>query len=268
MMRADFTSHDYATHTHDAFVVAVTEQGGARIRSRGVAETAEPSRLFVSNPDEPQSSAMGGSARWTYRSFYLMLPAIEFLVRDLGIKGVPYFATNMVTDAYLVQRLYTLHCTLEEGSDRFREHELVTCVFGSLFARHGCGCPPVPSAPRDPTAVRQIIEMMRAHHAERLLLKDLADDFDISVFQLIGAFKDSVGITPHVALTHIRMNSACRLLKRGTPIAEAATASGFADQSALTKNFKRAYGITPLQYARASGAKLSARRARSGGAVD
>jgi hypothetical protein len=27
LMSADFTSHDYATHTHDAFVIAVSEFG-------------------------------------------------------------------------------------------------------------------------------------------------------------------------------------------------------------------------------------------------
>jgi AraC-like DNA-binding protein len=40
-------------------------------------------------------------------------------------------------------------------------------------------------------------------------------------------------------------------MRRGTPIAEAAAAVGFYDQSALTRHFKRSYGITPLQYARA-----------------
>jgi len=37
LLRADFTSHDYAPHTHHAFVIAVTEAGGAEINSaRGV----------------------------------------------------------------------------------------------------------------------------------------------------------------------------------------------------------------------------------------
>jgi AraC-like DNA-binding protein len=94
---------------------------------------------------------------------------------------------------------------------------------------------------------------MRARHAESLLLEDLAAAYGLTVFQLIGAFKRTMGTTPHVALTHIRLNAACRLLRHGAPIAGVATATGFADQSALTKNFKRAYGMTPLQYAKAAG---------------
>lgn len=31
LLRADFTTHEYPPHTHDALVVAVTEQGGSVI---------------------------------------------------------------------------------------------------------------------------------------------------------------------------------------------------------------------------------------------
>jgi AraC-like DNA-binding protein len=252
LMRADFTSHDYSTHTHDAFVIAVTEIGGARIRSRGVIEAAGPSQLFVSNPGEPQSSTMGDSERWTYRSLYLTQPAVDFVGRLLGIEAMPHFRTNMIVDADLVERFHSLHCALEEGRDRFRGQELLVRAF-SLLARHGSGRPRVHSVPRDSAAVRKIIDMMRSRHAERLLLEDLAGACGLTVFQLIGAFRRTIGTTPHVVLTHIRVNAACWHLRHGTPIAEAAIAAGFADQSALTKNFKRAYGMTPLQYAKAAG---------------
>ena len=53
LMSADFTSHDYATHTHDAFVIAISELGSAKIKSRGTVETVHSTRLFVSNPEEP-----------------------------------------------------------------------------------------------------------------------------------------------------------------------------------------------------------------------
>src|SRR5438477_8635031 len=79
LMRADFTSHDYARHTHDAFVIAVTEAGSAHIRSRRMVETARPAMLFVSNPEEPQSAWMGESECWRYRSIYLAQPAIGAL---------------------------------------------------------------------------------------------------------------------------------------------------------------------------------------------
>src|SRR5258708_26896231 len=53
LMSADFTSHDYATHTHDAFVIAISAPRGAKIKSRGTPEPVHPPRLFVSDPDDP-----------------------------------------------------------------------------------------------------------------------------------------------------------------------------------------------------------------------
>jgi len=40
-------------------------------------------------------------------------------------------------------------------------------------------------------------------------------------------------------------------IQAGTPLARAAAEAGFADQSHLTRQFKRAYGITPARWAAA-----------------
>ena len=171
--------------------------------------------MFVSNPGEPQSSTMGGSERWIYRSLYLTQPAVDFIGRGLGIDAAPYFMSNMIADADLVQRFHSLHCALHEGYDRFRQHELLVYAFGLLFVRHGSGRPGVRSPPRDLAIVRRILDTMRARHAECLLLEELATACGLSVFQLIGAFKRTIGTTPHVALTHIRLNEVCRHLRHG-----------------------------------------------------
>jgi len=76
LLRADLTAHQFGPHTHDAFVIAVTEAGGAEISSRGITEKVGPSTLFVSNPEECQSARMDEGERWLYRAFYLTRPAI------------------------------------------------------------------------------------------------------------------------------------------------------------------------------------------------
>jgi AraC-like DNA-binding protein len=261
LMHADFTTHDFATHTHDAFVVAVTEFGGARIKSRGVTDVARASGLFVSNPEEPQSSWMGDSSRWRYRSMYLTQAAIDVVADGLGIEAVPYFTRNIFSDPDLVRSFATLHQALETGADRFREHELLISAFGDLFGRRGSGGDRIEPAPRDRILVRKITDLVRERFAENLLLGDLAATAGLSIFQLIGLFKRTIGTTPHVYLTHVRLNAACRHLGLGHSIAEAAVAAGFCDQSALTKHFKRAYGITPLQFAKAAASTRLSHRA-------
>ncbi len=252
LMHADFTTHEFATHTHDAFVIAVTELGGACFKSRGVMDSLRSSALFVSNPEEPQSSWMGDSPRLRYRSMYLTQAAIEIVAEGLGIRSVPYFTSNMFPDADLVRGFASLHQALEGGTDRFREHELLISAFGDLFDRRGSGGDRIEPAPRDRILVRRIVDLVRERFAENLLLGDLAAAAGLSIFQLIGLFKRTIGTTPHVYLTHVRLNAACSRLVLGDSIADAAVAAGFCDQSALTKHFKRAYGITPLQFAKAA----------------
>ena len=82
----------------------------------------------------------------------------------------------------------------------------------------------------------------------------LDEEVGLTTFQLIGLFKRTVGLTPHAYLTQVRLGMACRQLRRSPVLAEVATAVGFYDQSALNKHFKRCYGITPLQFARAAAA--------------
>jgi AraC-like DNA-binding protein len=45
-----------------------------------------------------------------------------------------------------------------------------------------------------------------------------------------------------------RLGVARRAIAAGTPLAEAAAAAGFADQSHMTRQFGRAYGMTPGRF--------------------
>jgi len=79
LLSADFTTHEYPTHIHEALLVAVTEVGGSEIKAGGVSDEAHAGALLVVNPTEPHSSRMKGSRRWTYRSFYLDPVALNML---------------------------------------------------------------------------------------------------------------------------------------------------------------------------------------------
>lgn len=251
LLAADFTTHDYAPHSHDAFVVAVTEAGGAEFRSRGRTEEAQAQRLLVFNPAEPHSGRMGRSRRWRYRSVYAGTRAIAGLQAALGIEATPYFLSNVVEDQGLIGTFLDLHRALDGAADALRRHELAVAGFGALFRRHGTGGGRIAGAPRDRALLDRAVALLWERHAEGLTLDDLGQAVGLTAFQLIGLFKRSTGLTPHAYLTQVRLRAATELLRAGTALAEAAVAAGFYDQSALQNHFKRAYGITPLQYLRA-----------------
>jgi AraC-like DNA-binding protein len=145
-----------------------------------------------------------------------------------------------------------MHCALEEGQDVFRERELLVGSFGTLFQRHGSGGNRIAPAPVDRQILARVTDRMRAEYASELRLEDLAAEVGLTTFQLIGLFKRTVGLTPHAYLTQVRLHMACRRLRHRPVLADVAAAVGFYDQSALNKHFKRSYGITPRQFARAA----------------
>ena len=61
-------------------------------------------------------------------------------------------------------------------------------------------------------------------------------------------------MTPHAYMIQRRIIAARHLIARGMSLADAAAASGFADQSHMTRIFVRTYGISPSMYARACSA--------------
>jgi len=97
-------------------------------------------------------------------------------------------------------------------------------------------------------AVSAAVRFIREHYAEEVKLSDMADAAGVSTFHLTRLFKKTVGMSPHQYLVEVRVHSAHALLASGAErptLAEVATAVGFADQSHLTRQFKRILGTTP-----------------------
>lgn len=249
---ADFTAQDFAPHSHEALVVTVTEAGGSEIKSRGETKEASSSALFVFNPAEPHSGRMAKSKRWRYRGLYLAQPALKKLGATLGIDAVPYFTANAIHDPALIGCFLDLHVTLQSGADALLEREGLVASFGELFRRYGSRGERIASGRSDRSPVSSVQALMRDRYRGQLTLEEMARIVDLTPFQLIGLFKRTIGLTPHAYLTQVRLKAAMREMRHGVSIAEAALAAGFYDQSVLTNHFKRAYGITPLQWVRAA----------------
>lgn len=66
---------------------------------------------------------------------------------------------------------------------------------------------------------------------------------------LVRTFSREFGIAPHQYLVTRRIDRARRLLLAGGPPHAVAAATGFHDQSHLTRHFKRVVGTTPARNA-------------------
>ena len=76
----------------------------------------------------------------------------------------------------------------------------------------------------------------------------MASDLGLSRYQLLRAFRTTMGIPPYAWLAQYRVKRARGLLASGLRPAEVATLVGFADQAHLTRWFRRVMGVTPAAY--------------------
>jgi AraC-like DNA-binding protein len=97
--------------------------------------------------------------------------------------------------------------------------------------------------------VRRIKELIERQYTANLRLDTLAREAGVSKFHLLRQFRRQVGIAPHAYQVAVRVARSRELLAHGFCAAEAADRVGFYDQSAYTRAFKRAVGITPAAYA-------------------
>jgi AraC-like DNA-binding protein len=100
-------------------------------------------------------------------------------------------------------------------------------------------------------------EILHSSEGARVSLQEFARRAHVSQFQLIRAFKRRFGSPPHAYGVYVRVARARELLQRGFSVAEAAAATDFADQSHLTRHFRRIHHVTPGRYAAGAASSIA-----------
>lgn len=97
--------------------------------------------------------------------------------------------------------------------------------------------------------VKRVTDFILAHLSQDLSLEALAQQAGFSSYHFARLFRQTMGESPHQFVLRQRVERAQRLLKEtDEPLAHIALESGFANQSHLTRIFKRHLGLTPRAY--------------------
>lgn len=100
---------------------------------------------------------------------------------------------------------------------------------------------------------RELLAFVREHYTEPLSLAVLADRFHLSEKYISRYFNEHFHISFIQYLNHQRLMHSKKLLETTEmPVTEVAMCSGFANVSYFIRIFKKAYGISPLKYRRAT----------------
>jgi AraC-like DNA-binding protein len=252
LLHAHFVRQAFPRHFHDCFVVCVNERGAHASWYRGNTVIIPAGAITVVSPGEVHTGCPVPGFPWHYRAMYVDAELLATLATEVGLPAgtVPSLPSLFVSDASLAGAFVRAHRRCENELDPLECEAQVADVLLRLLQRHAIG-PRRRAAPSSSSqAVGRAMEFIQDCYSERLTLDRLAEAAGVSRYSVLRAFRRDVGIPPYAFVTQVRVDHAKRLLREGVAVSAVSQRVGFADQSHLTRHFKRLMGVTPGAYAR------------------
>lgn len=254
-MVVDSNRH-YPRHSHDQYGIGLIHRGAQRSASGFGRVEAGPGELIMVNPGEVHDGVPLAEEGRQWSMLYFEPSLLHELASELEL---PFSAEislvrPVAQDQQLQQhfvRLFRRVTCVRQGQQtqvdevaRLAAEECALTTLVYLLSHHSQARPLMP--------VSATVERVRQRLADEPLqapsLQELAAMVGVSRFNLIRSFNKVLGLSPHAYLLQQRLHLARRLLLQGHKPVDAALQAGFADQSHMTRLFRRQYGITPGLY--------------------
>lgn len=243
------SQRSFPRHAHDQYGIGMVDAGKhASWSDRGQVEAGPRSFISV-NPSEMHDGQAAGECR-SWRMLYFSPHSMADMCSDIrdGAQSELMFSAPVFEDRGLLPIFNAAfsHCLGRE------EHSTVACETDVLRLIAGLLHHSSAKSVREDGltgCIRRARQMIDDDPARPLTLASLAEEAGLSKYRLLRSFSRELGLTPHAYILQRRIACAQRLIRTGRSLAEAALASGFYDQSHLTRCFVRQLGVTPRSYA-------------------
>ncbi|MFE7860035.1 AraC family transcriptional regulator [Streptomyces sp. NPDC057403] len=253
VFHAHFTEYAYPMHVHDAWTLLIVDDGAVRYDLDRHEHGTPHDTVTLLPPHVPHNGSPATPHGFRKRVLYLDATHLPD-----GLIG-PAVDRPDLRDPELRHRVGQLHGALTHPGDELEAESRLTFIGERLRAHLRPRL--LTDGPRpDPALARRLRELLDEHVVAGLTLDDAAALLHAHPAHLVRAFSTAYGIAPHQYLNSRRVDRARRLLLDGRPPGEVASATGFFDQSHLTRHFRKLVGVTPGRYA----AKKERRAGHSG----
>jgi AraC-like DNA-binding protein len=233
-------SGEYEPHRHDTYGIGITIRGVQIFHYRGSRRVCLPGQLHVLHPDEMHDGGPGTEDGFGYRIMYIA----PGLIRDaLGGRALPFVADPVQQLTLETRPIASVLAEIDEPISGLGCAEIGTIVADALLSLSG-----QTKHMRftiDIRAVTLVREYLAAHATEQTPASVLEKIAGIDRFMINRHFRWAFGTSPDRFRTQRRLELARAAIANGRALAEAAAEAGFADQSHMTRQFKRTYGLTP-----------------------
>jgi AraC-like DNA-binding protein len=224
----------YDRHFHDTYAFGIVLRGVERCKVGRELNFYEPGTVPMFNPGEVHDGGPATADGWSYRMVY---------VDAALVAGERAFACQARRDALARRRVRALFDAIDCGTALGIEETLAMALETLLRQR--------PEGANAAENLKRVRERIDEECCGPLRLRELGTLAGLSPTRLLRAFADAYGLSPHRYQQSRRVARARKLIVEGLPLAEIASACGYADQSHLNRWFLRVHGTTPGRFRRA-----------------
>jgi AraC-like DNA-binding protein len=240
-IEAFFTGHAFDPHRHDTYAVGLTLSGVQCFTYRWQARDSLAGHAIVLHPDEVHDGRSGVDTGFAYRMVYVE----PRLIRDAlagRMRSLPFVPTPVTGDPRMIAAVGALAAAGRNMEPLEADQAILALADAMAALAGGARIGADALATRAVDIARDLLDA----HCDRVVdAAELEQASGMDRWQLARHFRAQLGTSPYRYLTMRRLDRVRTALLAGVPMAEAAAASGFADQSHMTRQFRRAYGVSP-----------------------
>ncbi|MBN1121197.1 MAG: AraC family transcriptional regulator [Anaerolineae bacterium] len=250
LLFAHYRTQNFAPHTHEHYVIGAVAKGAYRYDYRHREHIAGAGSVPCCYPGEVHNGQAVNADGWTYRMFYIDTGHMCALTTQIADRpaGLPFFPDSVIHDPDIAARLLAIHAALEQGASPLEAETRLLSTLALLITRHADPRVELRPAGDERDVVALARDYIEDNYTRNITLDELGRLVCMSNFHFVRVFHEVIGMPPHAYLNHVRIRRARQLLAAGQPIARVSFDTGFADQSHLTRHFRRIVGVTPGRY--------------------
>lgn len=242
-IEAYFAGHAYDPHRHDTYALGYTISGVQSFTYRGVQANSRRGNVMILHPDEVHDGRAGAEQGFRYRMAYIEPRLIADALRG-RTNALPFVRNAVSSDPPLLTAIRQALADLDRTLEPLERDKIVTTIADALLALDTS----LPARTAS-TASSRAVDLARAFLDEHFMRTVASEELEavtgLDRYALARHFRIRLGTSPYRYLTMRRLDRAKSAIISGHSLAEAAFMSGFADQSHMTRQFKRAFGLTP-----------------------
>ncbi len=252
-IEAYFSGHAYDPHRHDTYAVGYTVTGVQAFEYRGARAASASGNAMVLHPDEVHNGRAAVEEGFLYRMLYIAPGAVRDALGERAA-ALPFVSSAVSTDERLVAAIRRAFEDFDRPPEPLESDQILLSVAEELLRLDPSAARARPLQPACAAAMKRVRSYLDANFRRVVHSSELESVAGLDRFALARQFRSGFGTSPYRYLTMRRLDAARAAIASGLPLADCAADSGFSDQSHMTRQFKRAYGMSPGRWRTICGA--------------